>query len=129
MRDCFGTCYYPETEDCINAGYGEGKIVERPVSEMHEYPIRYSEPKATEGQSIIDLIDENKIEVEPSGSRISSVTLEIRRLVEHSITANVPVGTLFVPNSADVQNMVSTDEVSIIARKKRDDCERTCCLC
>lgn len=61
-----------------------------------------------DGRDIVDLIREGKIEVQPSGSGIQSVTLRIRRLVPYPLTVRVPAGTLFVAGNSSSQNMVAT---------------------
>jgi outer membrane protein assembly factor BamD (BamD/ComL family) len=67
-----------------------------------------------EGQHIIDLIAQNKVEVISSGSGIENVSLNVRRLVGHPVTVLIPVGTFFVSGGI-AQDMVTTsgDELSL----------------
>jgi len=63
-----------------------------------------------QGPDIVDLLQEKKIEVEIQGSGIKSVRVKVRRLVPHSVTVLIPVGTFFVSRKASSQNMVTTAE-------------------
>jgi hypothetical protein len=55
----------------------------------------------TEGRDIIDLLAENKIEIETQGSGLERVTVHVRKLVPYPLVLRIPVGTYFVS-----QNMV-----------------------
>lgn len=59
------------------------------------------------GKNIFDLISENKVEVEVTGSDITEVSVKIRKLVPYNITVQVPPGTFFISNSTSSQNMVT----------------------
>lgn len=61
------------------------------------------------GRSILDALNNGKIEVEVTGSGIENVTMKIRRLVKHRIKIVCQVGTYFVC-CGSAQNMVSRSE-------------------
>jgi len=63
-----------------------------------------------EGRDISEFISEKKIEIRSSGSGIQSVSLEMRRRVNHNIAVLVPAGTLFVARSGYTQNMVTRSQ-------------------
>ncbi len=65
-----------------------------------------------QGRPITDLIVQNKIQAESRGSGIDSVSLEVRRLVQHEVTVLIPAGTFFVAQGS-AQNMVTTAERTI----------------
>ncbi len=65
--------------------------------------------KDMEGLDIVDLIKQKKIKVKTCGNGIQLVNLQIKRLVDYSVTVNVPIGTYFVAHSSSSQNMVSTN--------------------
>jgi hypothetical protein len=64
-----------------------------------------------EGRDIVDLLREEKLEVETQGSGIESVRVKVRRLVSHPLTVRIPVGTFFVSRSRSSQNMVTTASI------------------
>jgi hypothetical protein len=66
----------------------------------------------------VDLLSEKKIEVKTRGAGIESVALELRRLVNHELAVRIPVGTFFVAARASAQNMVTTEERTVILRNK-----------
>jgi outer membrane protein assembly factor BamD (BamD/ComL family) len=59
------------------------------------------------GRDIFELIAEGKIEAHPTGSGISNVSVDVRRLVDHPVTVDIPVGTFFA-SSGFAQSMVTT---------------------
>ncbi len=67
----------------------------------------------TEGQDIVTLLREKKIEVKASGSGIDEVSVRIRKLVPYSLTVRIPVGSFFVSANSAAQNMVTTAESKI----------------
>lgn len=69
--------------------------------------------KDMEGRDIVDLLKQRKVEVKTQGSGIQSVTLKIRRLVNHNVLVRVPVGTFFVSRNPSAQNMVVTQEKAV----------------
>jgi outer membrane protein assembly factor BamD (BamD/ComL family) len=68
-----------------------------------------------EGQHLVDLIAQGKVEAKPRGAGIQSVSVEIRRLVNHDVTVLIPAATFFVA-SASVQDMVTTAEKELVLR-------------
>ena len=109
--DCCGICYYPDLEDCIRC-----KIVEKEsISEISpsETPISEIPIIEPDAENIYDLIQENKIEVEATGSGISSLSLKIKPKVNFNIKVHIPAGTLFTANRGSTQNMVSTKSKSV----------------
>lgn len=84
---------------------------------LDEYPghVKQDEAKKvlkgmTEGEDIIDLLNERKIDVKTEGSGIQNVSISIRRLVPYPVTVLIPVGTFFVSSISSVQNMVTTSK-------------------
>jgi hypothetical protein len=69
-----------------------------------------------EGRDIVDLLQEDKIEVETSGSGIEDLSLRLRRRVPHPITVRIPVGSFFASRSSAAQSMVATSEATITLR-------------
>ncbi|MDD8027137.1 MAG: tetratricopeptide repeat protein [Acidobacteriota bacterium] len=62
------------------------------------------------GRDIVDLLNEEKIEVQSRGAGITSVTLKVRRLVPYRVILHIPIGTLFVSTNEYIQNMVTIEE-------------------
>jgi hypothetical protein len=71
--------------------------------------------KDMEGRDIVDLIAENKAEAKPKGSGIESVSLEVRRLVNHEITVLIPIGTFFA-SAGSAQDMVTTNVGQLVLK-------------
>lgn len=69
--------------------------------------------RLTEGDDIVDLIDQGRIEVTTAGNGMQRLTLRIRRLVSDPMTARIAVGTYFVAAAASSQNMVATTESKV----------------
>lgn len=67
----------------------------------------------TEGRDIVDLINENKIDVEVYGNGIEYISLKVRRRVSYTLTVRIPVGTYFVSTNPSSQNMVTTARAEI----------------
>lgn len=65
-----------------------------------------------DGRDIVDLINQNKVQVKIRGSGIKSVEIDIKRLINHEIKVNIPVGTFFICKGS-AQNMVGTSEEMI----------------
>lgn len=108
--NCGENCYYPNSEECVNLGHGEYKIVER--SEPLTPPPK-SQIMETNSENICDLIDEGKIEIEAEGSGISSLSLKIKPKVDFNIKVTIPAGTFFPANRGSSQSMVSTKRITI----------------
>lgn len=68
------------------------------------------------GRDIVDLVREDKIEVETKGSGIDDLSLRLRRMTRHPITVRIPVGTFFAARAAGTQNMVATSSHTITLR-------------
>lgn len=66
-----------------------------------------------EGQDIVDLLTQKKIEAKTHGAGIEDVSLELRRLVKQDLTVRIPVGTFFVSRRTSAQNMVSTEAATV----------------
>jgi len=69
--------------------------------------------KDMQGRDILELVDQKKVEVKTQGSGIQSVSLQIRRLVDHKVTVLIPGGTFLVSHQASSQNMVTTQQTSL----------------
>jgi hypothetical protein len=91
---------------------------ERALNEfLREFPGHAREPEAREvlrdievGRDIVDLIAEQKVEIETQGGGIESVSVRLRRLVPYPLTVRVPIGSYFVSARQSAQNMVTTKE-------------------
>jgi hypothetical protein len=59
---------------------------------------------------IVDLLENNIIEAEITGSDITNVNLRIRRLVPKAVNVKIPAGSFFVSENPAAQNMVATAE-------------------
>jgi hypothetical protein len=65
------------------------------------------------GRDIVDALQKGRIEVKTMGSGIETVTLGIKRLVNHPVRVVIPVGTFFVCHGS-AQNMVGRREKTIV---------------
>jgi len=63
-----------------------------------------------DGQDIMDLLEEKKIEIRAQGDGIQRVSLSIRKLVPYSVVVRIPAGSFFVSSNPSAQNMVTTSE-------------------
>jgi len=63
------------------------------------------------GQDIVDLLNDNKIEIEAQGGGIKSIVLKVRRKVAYPTRMYIRPGTFFVSRNPSSQNMVATGEV------------------
>jgi hypothetical protein len=61
-----------------------------------------------QGRDVFELIDEMKLEVTVQGAGIDGVTLHVRNVAEHGLTARVEPGTFFVSDNEWAQDMVAT---------------------
>lgn len=75
-----------------------------------------SNRKDVKNNDIVTLIGGKKVEVKTQGSGIQNVNLEVRRLVDSEINVLIPVGTFFVSRNPSAQNMVTTQEKTVILR-------------
>jgi hypothetical protein len=66
-----------------------------------------------EGRDLSDLIAEKKVEARATGSSIKTVSLRVRRLVDHTVTVRIPPGTFFVSHSSSAQNMVTRRSTTV----------------
>jgi len=80
-------------------------------------------------RDIADLLKAHKIEVKVTGTGIESVSLEIRNLTSHGLTARIPPGTFFVSRNASAQNMVATAAATLFvkAQSTADDSIEAAC--
>ena len=69
-----------------------------------------------EARDIVDLIQEERIEVEAKGAGISKVQVRMRRLAPQPLAVRIPVGAYFVSSNAAAQNMVTTAESKVWLR-------------
>ena len=67
----------------------------------------------SEPRDIVDLLDEEKIELQTQGSGIQNIEVKVRRVVPYPITVRIGVGTFFVSGNASSQNMVTTAECQV----------------
>jgi hypothetical protein len=96
----------PEPEQPVPVPVPEPPPVEDPVQwEWQDDPV---ESTPTLESRIADLVQQEAIEIEASGSGIRSVRLRARRASDRPLRVVVPVGTFFT-TSGSAQNMVSTD--------------------
>jgi hypothetical protein len=65
------------------------------------------------GRDIVDALQKGRIEVKTMGSGIETVTLGIKRLVNHPVRVVIPVGTFFVCHGS-AQSMVGRREKTIV---------------
>lgn len=63
-----------------------------------------------EGNDIVDLLREQKIEIQIQGSGIQRVNVRVRKLVADPVTVRIPVGSYFVAARQSAQNMVATEQ-------------------
>ncbi len=71
--------------------------------------------KDMQGQDLVDLVEQGKVEARSTGSGIDSVSLEVRRLVGHEVVVIVLAGTFFT-SGGSAQDMVAIgDEVVYLA--------------
>jgi hypothetical protein len=83
---------------------------------LAKYPGHVREPEARQaledimadiqGQPVLDLIAQNKIEFKATGAGMTTVHLEVRRLVKHDVTVIIPAATSLV-TAGSAQNMVT----------------------
>jgi hypothetical protein len=66
-----------------------------------------------EGRNIVDLLEEQKIEVESSGDGIENLTIRVRKSVPYPVVVLVPVGTYFTSFRESVQDMVVVAESKV----------------
>jgi hypothetical protein len=107
--DCCGICYDPSSEDCINLGNEECKVVEKSIPEISNSTTKTD----ANVENIRDLIEERKIEVEAKGSGISNMELKIKPKIDLNIKVSIPPGTFFRANSGSSQNMISTKGLTV----------------
>lgn len=73
-------------------------------------------PARGEGHDIVELVQQKKIEAKARGAGIDSVSLELRRPGTQDLTVRIPVGTFFVAQHAAAQNMVTTEDKTVVLR-------------
>jgi hypothetical protein len=67
----------------------------------------------TDGEDIVDLLDQKKIELKSEGNGIQSVSVSVHRLVPYQVTVLIPVGTFFDAGSSSAQSMVTTEQTAL----------------
>jgi len=75
--------------------------------------------KDMEGRDLLDLVEAGKVEVRTRGSGIRTVSLELRRVPAHKVTVRIAGGTFLVSRAASAQNMVTTEQKSIVLDSDR----------
>jgi hypothetical protein len=63
---------------------------------------------------IIDLLNSKAVEVKIRGNDITRVELSVRRLKAQNMNVKIPVGAYFVSANASAQNMVATEEKTLL---------------
>jgi len=101
--------FHKSVADVLRQHRGQGSAADSsPPTEPANAPLAPGD-----GDDIVALVRQKKVEVRTQGSGIEGVTLQIRRLVNSPLLVRIPVGTFFVSAKASSQNMVVTAECSI----------------
>jgi len=85
--------------------------------------------KDAQGRHVVDLIAEGKLEAEPSGEGMGTVSLRCRSLVNHPVRVLVPAGTYFRSRQGGAQNMMCTAESDMVLDGAEEETMRITAAC